>query len=116
MENFVLSSEQCLLLAQLGEMGSIRELAQVLNRDESVISRQIKQIAELAPVVEKREKKWILTSHGRQIADWTRDSISSQKRILSRKEVLKNRNHTGIFCASAVPESGGANWQSRRGN
>jgi DNA-binding transcriptional LysR family regulator len=90
MNTFKLSSDQCELLAAFESAGSIKELALRQNRDESVISRQIKHIAETAPtVLEKNEKRWVLSSAGKRITQWTRESIESQNRLLQGQTSLR---------------------------
>lgn len=89
MEAFKLSSEQCELLTALEAAGSIRGLAQAIGRDESVVSRQIKHIASLAPVLEKIETRWRVSELGKQIVQWSRDSMESQRRILSQHPSLR---------------------------
>lgn len=89
MDRFKLTSEQCELLIALERAGSIKDLAREFSRDASVISRQIKAISELAPVLEKSEKKWVLTSVGRSLTQWSRESIESQNRLLQTQSSLR---------------------------
>jgi LysR family glycine cleavage system transcriptional activator len=89
MRNFKLSSDQCELLDALETAGSVREVAKILKRDESVISRQIQQIASIAPVLEKVEKRWKISALGKQIVQWSREAASRQSTILQQQESLR---------------------------
>jgi DNA-binding transcriptional LysR family regulator len=88
MAKFKISSGDCELLEGLERAGSIRELASHLRRDESVISRQVKALAEIFPVLEKRDKRWVLTAAGKRLTQWTRDTAESQSMILASQTTL----------------------------
>lgn len=89
MRSFKLTSEQCELLMALETVGSVKELAKHLRRDGSAISRQIKQIASLAPVLEKNGKRWRVSSLGKELTKWSRDAVESQSRILNQQPSLR---------------------------
>ena len=86
---FGLDSEHCELLAAFESVGSLTELAALRGRDLSVISRQMQKVAEIAPVLEKRHGRWILSELGRQLAQWTRDAAMRQRQILREETVLR---------------------------
>jgi DNA-binding transcriptional LysR family regulator len=89
MDHFKLTSEQCELLVAFESAGSIKDLSRQLRRDESVISRQIKAISEIAPVLEKTEKRWSLTTTGKRLTQWSRDAMESQRQILQTQTTLR---------------------------
>jgi DNA-binding transcriptional LysR family regulator len=89
MSFFKLTSEQCELLMTLETLGSIKEVAKALRRDESVISRQMKQLASIAPVLEKSQKRWRVSELGREVTQWSREALESQNRVLSQRSSLR---------------------------
>jgi LysR family glycine cleavage system transcriptional activator len=86
---FPLSSEDCELLLLLDMTGSLAGAAHQLRRDISVISRQVGKMAEKAPVVEKIDGRWQVSQLGRAFANWTRDSIQTQNRLLKGQTKLR---------------------------
>jgi len=86
--DFGLSSRQCYLLLALENSRTLSELAGLVGRDPSVISRELKSISALAPVLEKRGGSWHLTDVGRQLTRWTRGAVASQREILGHGTVL----------------------------
>jgi len=88
--DFPVSSSDCRLLLLLETKESLRDVAKVLRRDISVISRQIARIAEVAPLVEKIEGRWQVSTLGKQFTTWARDSILTQELL------LKSRTHLRI--------------------
>jgi DNA-binding transcriptional LysR family regulator len=87
--NFGLSSEQCELLLAFEMSGSLSELSTLVRRDVSVVSRALTRIAQTAPVLEKNQGKWRLSSVGREVTKWTREAAAAQKQILSARPVIK---------------------------
>lgn len=83
-QRFPLSSEQCELLLAFEAAESLSGLASQLARDVSVVSRQLKQLAEDAPVLEKRKGRWWLTDLGRQVNQWTRSALAVQRGLLDQ--------------------------------
>jgi DNA-binding transcriptional LysR family regulator len=86
---FTLSSEQCELLAAFEGAESISALAKLVGKDVSVVSRQLKRIAEDVPALEKHDRKWQLTNLGHEICAWARDAIAAQKRVLQRRSHIR---------------------------
>lgn len=90
--DFPLSSEDCRLLLLLETSGSIKDTASALQRDISVVSRQISRLAELvpqSPVVEKVNGRWQVSEAGRRVNAWTRDAILGQQRALQSQVSLR---------------------------
>ncbi len=80
---FPLNSEDCELLLFFEQKGSIRHLARIMNRDESVISRQLKRVSEKAPVLEKIKNQWKLTELGKKVNRWSAEGIDAQRTLLA---------------------------------
>ncbi len=71
---------------RLGVRGLSMELR---GRDVSVVSRQIQQLAQKAPVLQKKGMRWILTPLGRELADWARQAVIAQQLVLQRRTTLR---------------------------
>jgi nicotinamidase-related amidase len=85
---FPLTSEQCELLAAFETAGSLTELARLMHRDASVVSRNLQGLAE-SGVLEKDRNRWVITALGRQINAWTRTVAASQTKILGQAKRLR---------------------------
>jgi DNA-binding transcriptional LysR family regulator len=85
---FELSSNECEIIYQFERSQSLEELALLLGRDISVISRNIKSIAEKSDVFEKRNGRWMLTEKGFALNKWTEESIYSQRMVLQQQKSL----------------------------
>lgn len=86
---FNFSSEQCELLAAFEAAGSLTELAKMMHRDVSVVSRNLQVLADSGVVV-KVNHRWSLTPLGRQVNNWTKTVVISQARIFDQQ--LKTRS------------------------
>ena len=83
---FELSSTECEVIYQFERNHSLEELAIKLGKDISVVSRNIKSIAEKSDVFEKRNGRWLLTEKGLALNKWTEESIYSQRLLLNRQK------------------------------
>lgn len=83
---FELSSTECEIVYQFERNQSLEELAVKLGRDISVVSRNIKAIAEKSDVFEKRNGRWMLTEKGLALNKWTEESIYSQRLVLKQQK------------------------------
>jgi DNA-binding transcriptional LysR family regulator len=83
---FELSSAECEIIYQFERTQSLEELAIQLGKDISVVSRNIKSIAEKSNVFEKRNGRWGLTEKGFALNKWTEESIYSQRLILKQQK------------------------------
>jgi nicotinamidase-related amidase len=81
---FRLPSESCELLLAFERAASLAELAADLHRDVSVISKQLKSLAETEPALEKHEGRWRLTDLGRRVNRWTQSSVRSQEQVFEQ--------------------------------
>ncbi len=89
MTRFPLSSDQCEILCALEACKTIGALADFLKRDPSVVSRQLKRIAETAPVLEKIQGRWTITPVGQEVILWTRNSSTALNRIFQKRLVIR---------------------------
>jgi DNA-binding transcriptional LysR family regulator len=88
LSQFRMSSEDCELLLAFGEGGTLSDLAELMGRDISVISRQMKRLAGASPVLEKRAGRWRMTVAGENIAKWTREAMRAQSGILDEQSTV----------------------------
>ncbi len=85
---FELSSTECEIVYQFERTQSLEELAIKLGKDISVVSRNIKAIAEKSSVFEKRNGRWSLTDKGLALNKWTEESIYSQRLVLNQQKSI----------------------------
>ena len=86
---FLISSQECELLLAFERTGNLQDLAEYLAKDISVVSRNLKSLAEKSNLLEKQNRKWILTAQGKSLNSWTREAIYSQKLATQRQKSLK---------------------------
>ena len=86
---FALSSEDCELLLVLADHPTVQEVAAVLRRDASVISRRLRALSERLPVIEKRHTRWRLTGLGERVNAWSREAIQVQRALVGQETELR---------------------------
>jgi DNA-binding transcriptional LysR family regulator len=86
---FPLSTSELELLVALEAGHGLSALAEIFGRDASVISRQLKRLAEVAPVIDKVKGRWTLNAQGRRLALWARGAAMSLHRSLARRSALR---------------------------
>ena len=85
---FPLTSDQCELLVAFEAAGSLAQLAKMVHKDPSVVSRNLQSLGDTG-VIAKLGKRWTLTPLGRQINNWTRSVAASQQKILGQASRLR---------------------------
>ncbi len=86
---FALTSDQCELLTQLRERGSVQRLAELLGRDVSAVNRQLQKIASRGELLQKQNGRWRVSPLGERVVDWTLEAIAAQKKILSARSEIR---------------------------
>jgi len=86
---FLLSTEQYEVLMAFEETASLNELAKAVRRDPSVVSRALKAISEVAPLVEKSSGKWRIMPLGRQFNRLTRGYLQTQRKLIDQEGPLR---------------------------
>lgn len=89
MNHLILSDTELELLLEFEKNSSLESLAQVLNKDTTVISRQLKRISEKAEVLLKVSGRWKINEAGRRLNQSTRDFIKTQNAILLKEKSLR---------------------------
>jgi DNA-binding transcriptional LysR family regulator len=79
----------CELLCAFEAAPSLSALAALMDRDASVVSRQLQRVAQAAPVLRKHQGRWQLSTLGRKIVSWSLDAASAQRRILNEQPLLR---------------------------
>jgi len=82
-------SDDLRFLLLFEEVKSPKKIALALNRDESIITRQIQRIVARSPVMEKLNGRWVLTVLGHQVNQWTRSSYEHLDWILKNKAPVR---------------------------
>jgi nicotinamidase-related amidase len=80
---FSLSSDQLELLLAFESSQGLGHLAEVMARDQSVISRNLQRIAEDQPVLKKVKGRWELTPLGIQINRKTKEYLKEQSELFN---------------------------------
>lgn len=86
---FFLTSKECELLLAFEQKTSLEDLAAALNKDISVISRNLKSIALKSSLLEKQHGKWMLTDKGKALNMWTRNAMTSQRLAMDKQQSIK---------------------------
>lgn len=76
------SAEQLKLLIHFEVSESLLELSKQLNKEQSVVSRNLQSLAEVAPVIEKINRRWKVTDLGRKIINESRTFNSKINQLL----------------------------------
>ena len=79
---FPLDSTELELLLAFEKSGGLTHLSDHLGRDASVVSRNLKKMAEKAPVLKKISGKWQLTPLGKKANDLTVSFLSELKQLM----------------------------------
>jgi nicotinamidase-related amidase len=87
--NFKLSTEQYEVLIAFEDGSNLADVAAQVKRDPSVVSRTLKAISEVAPLLEKRDGKWRITPLGRQFNKLTKNYIEAQCKLIDQNSTLR---------------------------
>lgn len=110
------SADQLKLLLHFEAAESLLELSLRLHKDQSVVSRNLQSLAEVAPVLEKINRRWTLTELGRKVIVESRQFNSKINLLLaqqnkSEKHLLKPNSLLVLInpqMAMIAARSGGA--------
>lgn len=105
--SFPLNSEQCEMLLQLKNQGSVQKLAEFLKRDVSAVNRQLQKIASISDLLEKQQGRWRVSKHGDQMVEWAREAILSQRQILNERSeicIVTTREFAARVLAPQLPK------------
>lgn len=89
---FALSSDQLELLLAFESAKGLGHLAELMAKDQSVVSRNLQRIAEDFPVLIKVKGRWEITPLGVQINQQTRSYLEDQEKLISRTAEQKKSN------------------------
>jgi nicotinamidase-related amidase len=91
---FLLSTEQHEVLLAFEEEGGLTSVAEKVRRDPSVVSRTLKSISSVAPLLEKQDGKWRITPLGRQFNRLTKKYLETQSKLLRQSSSLRLAPYT----------------------
>jgi DNA-binding transcriptional LysR family regulator len=100
---FILDSKDAQLLISFEQNPGLEKLAQVMAKDPTVISRQLKRIAEKGDFLTKISGRWAITGSGKAFNQITKDYILSQNNVLNNKVGLRIGS-TREFCSQVLAE------------
>lgn len=89
-KKFPLTSDQLELLIAFSETKSLSQLADLMVKDQSVVSRGLQKIGETLPVIEKVGGRWKITQLGNQIIENTVQYIENIQGITKTQLSFKN--------------------------
>lgn len=91
---FTLTSDQLELLLAFETAQGLNQLAEVMARDPSVVSRNLQRIAEDYPVLKKVKGRWELTPLGARINEQTRAYLEKHRALLANTLESKQSKST----------------------
>ena len=94
-DRFLLDSDQLELLLSFEESKGLSQLAEVMAKDPSVISRGLQRIAEAYPVLIKNRGRWELTPLGRELNAVTKEALLQQKNLLG--SAIQNKSKVSLL-------------------
>lgn len=105
MNRFTIQSDESEILLHLETASNLREVAEKLGKDVSVISRRLQTISEKTPFLLKQDRQWKLTESGRKYNHWTKKTIAEQHDLIKEKERLvlaTTREFSNIVLCSSI--------------
>lgn len=88
-QDFPFQTSDLRLLTLLGEELSVKKVAQRLGRDETTVTRQLNQLAQRFPVLQKNNGMWLLTPFGLEVAKFGRKMMDEQRLLVSLPKVIR---------------------------
>lgn len=104
MATFPISSDDCELLLLFAEHKSLDKMSNALNRDASVVSRQLKSLALRTQALEKIEGRWHVSKLGERLLLWSKNAIEDQKSSLKGKMNIRIATTREFAARILVPE------------
>lgn len=89
MEKMLLSDNDIETLIAFEKNSSLELLAKALGKDQTVISKRLKQISEKADVLTKVSGRWCLNETGKKIIRLSEDFIHAQQSILQNRKHIR---------------------------
>ena len=88
MSEFIISSQDCLLLKALRDAPSLREASRALGKDPAGLARRAYDLSTKHSLLQKINNRWQLTSKGVDLVAWAEQSVKEQSRILDFQQSL----------------------------
>ena len=85
----LLSEQEAELLLAFEGTSGLEAVAQILGRDPTVISKQLKRIANKTPALSKVGGRWQLTDQGKKLNQLTREYILGQQAVTAEVASLR---------------------------
>lgn len=87
--DFPFSTEDMRLLYLLSEEKTVKAVAERLGRDHTTVTRQLSQLSQKFPVLQKNNGVWFLTSFGQEVAKFSRRFMNEQRQLIDLPKVIR---------------------------
>lgn len=87
--DFPFSTDDMRLLFLLSEEQTVKGVAERLGRDQTTVTRQLSQLSQKFPVLQKNNGVWLLTSFGQEVAKFSRRLMNEQRQLIDLPKVIR---------------------------
>ena len=87
--DFPFNNEELKLLSLLGDEQSVKAVAERLKRDQTTVTRQLNQLSQKYPVLQKNNGTWGLTPFGQEVAKFSRKMMNEQRLLVSLPRIIR---------------------------
>lgn len=87
--DFPFTTEDMRLLFLLSEEKTVRAVAERLGRDQTTVTRQLSQLAQKYPVLQKNNGVWFLTGFGQEVAKFSRRLMNEQRQLIDLPKIIR---------------------------
>lgn len=106
---FPISTEECELLCAFKNCNGLENLASILAKDATVVSRKLKILGDRLPVLQKKNGRYHLTDLGYLVARWAEASAQEinaiineqQQAVINQKEATSRRMPQSLLVVGA---------------
>jgi DNA-binding transcriptional LysR family regulator len=82
-DDFPFDNEELRLLTLLSEELTVKKVAERVRRDQTTVTRQLNQLSQKHPVLQKNEGMWKLTPFGHEVAKYSRKMLNEQRSLVN---------------------------------
>lgn len=88
-DDFPFNNEELRLLSLLSEELTVKKVAERLKRDQTTVTRQLNQLAQKYPVLQKNEGMWKLSPFGQEVAKFSRKMLNEQRLLVDLPRTIR---------------------------
>lgn len=89
LEDFPFHNEELRLLLLLSDELSVKKVAERVRRDQTTVTRQLNQLSQKFPVLQKNEGMWKLTPFGQEVAKYGRKMLNDQRLLVNLPSFIR---------------------------